>query len=83
MTNYKYSEEDMARMCEVAVILSGFNTECGDLHDFYSEHVKPLFNAWLFNNGEGVYKAKDEDEKAYITEFANRVAQELYERNPV
>lgn len=80
MTNYKYSEEDMARMCEVAVILSEYKTECKDLHDFYSEHVNPLFNAWLFNNGKGVYKTKGEEEESYVTEFANRVAQELYKR---
>lgn len=80
MEKQYYNEEDLARMCEVAVILSNYETQCEDLHDFYSDHVKPLFNAWLLQNGTGVYKCLDESEEAYVTEYANRVAQSLYKR---
>lgn len=78
MENYTYTNEDLARMCEVAVILSQFKTDREDLHDFHSKHVKPLFDAWLLGKGKGVYSYLNEDEKTYITEFANRVAKKLY-----
>ena len=80
MSNCKHNEEDLAKMCEVAVILSNYKTECEDLHDFFSDHVKPLFEAWHNSTGAGVYAVKNQDEEGYISEFANRVAAELYKR---
>lgn len=78
-----FKTEDLARMCEVAIILNDYETKCEDLHDFYTDHVHPLFEAWLTGKGSGLYKYKDETEQAYISEYANRVARELYPKKKV
>jgi len=73
-----YSLEDIAKMCEVAVILSSRNIDHEDLHDFFKDHVKPLYDHWKNMDGNGVFKIKNILEEGCITEYANRVANELY-----
>ncbi|WP_430510757.1 hypothetical protein [Gottfriedia solisilvae] len=70
----RYDDDDIARICEVAIVLNSFNIEVEDLHDFYHNHVKVIYEEW--NNPQT--KFQNSDEEGYITEFANRVASERY-----
>lgn len=71
-----YSLEDIAKMCEVAVILEGYDIEVEDLHDFFHDHVKVIYDEWVNGIDTGIFK--NEHEEGYITEYANRVALERY-----
>lgn len=78
MTDNHYSLDDIARMCEVAIILDSFDVNPTDLHDFFHHHVKVIFDEWVNGIGKGIFEHQGEE--GYITEYANRVASERYVR---
>lgn len=67
--------EVAARLCEVAVILHAYDIDVEDLHDFYENHVRPIYINW-----ETMHDTKTEEEEGYITAYTNRVAIEKYKR---
>lgn len=78
MMEKNYSLDDIARMCEVSVILSDYDIEVEDLHDFFHNHVQVIYEEWKNGIDKGIFKSPEEE--GYITEYVNRIAPERYER---
>ncbi|GAB6562510.1 hypothetical protein bcgnr5378_06560 [Bacillus cereus] len=73
--DFRIDDEVAARLCEVAIILHAYDIEVEDLHDFYENHVRPIYINW-----ETMHDTQTEEEEGYITTYANRVAIENYKR---
>ncbi|MED0951491.1 hypothetical protein P4T70_25885 [Bacillus mobilis] len=75
-----YEVDEVARMCEIAVIATTFKEsgridyEVDDLHDFYETIVEPIYTEWA--NQTVVFRSREE--ASYITEYANRILLERY-----
>ncbi|GAB6464550.1 hypothetical protein bcgnr5390_10310 [Bacillus luti] len=68
-------DEVATHLCEIAVILEAYDIDVDDMHDFYLNYVRPIYINWVT-----MHDTRTEEEEAYITEYANRVAMEKYKR---
>ncbi|MFI8678060.1 MULTISPECIES: hypothetical protein [Bacillus cereus group] len=75
-----YEVDEVAKMCEIALIATTFEKsgkidfEVDDLHDFYETIVEPIYTEWA----NQTVSFKNEEEEVYITAYANRVLLERY-----
>lgn len=74
----EYSDNDIAKLCEIGVIF-GQLSEKGEIkntfNDLYSAYdsFKSIYNDW-----QNDVKIKDDEERAYITAYANRILKEKF-----
>ncbi len=71
-----YTELDIARLCEIAIIINESNHNANDLEDFFLRYVEPVYTQWSEPERFGI-TFESEEQKGYITAYAQWIAKDL------